>query len=1369
MTIHQGGNSVIDNVPYSLNTNVNDSIYSEKGTGRKDAEDHTPSKITDLEKNVDHSIPSFPENDPKNYSEFVNLNPPKRPDLEHTRGSSWHTASENVNDLAANDSTRVQTPEFITQTMEDENVEVPPLERDERDAAAAHTSKANRNSARQMWAQLMASVRKFKREDEKPILKENLPAINLFEAAIPASLPIAKHFIRDKSGQPVLPIITDLIKVSVLDVEPKHNRIHSTFTIQVEYGTGPHAIRWLIYRQLRDFINLHSHFLFFEFQHRFSGRRMKLPKFPKEVLPYLVKLRGYQKILYSNPSDQLIDETHSISDISWESHSQDGDRTTGQPRHANNGRKKHGNFWTIQGNTLGVYLQEMIHNLQFFPEVNVLYSFLEFSSLGLYLAGAGTFHGKEGFATLKRNYSPTQYMLCCNTTMMKTRSQPFWIIVSESCIILCDNMLSMQPADVFIWDVDFEITRKNFRKAHSKDTNEKIRLSHHSFKIKNRQKVMKLSVRSGRWLQQFINSVQVAQGLTAWCEIHRFDSFAPVRTNVAVQWMVDARDHMWNVSRAIKNAKRCIMIHGWWLSPELQMRRPYSMAHKWRIDRILNEKAHEGVMVYIMIYRNIDATIPIDSFHTKEHLQSLHPNIYVIRSPSHFRQNALFWAHHEKLVVVDDAITFIGGIDLCFGRYDTPQHILYDDKPVADKTGLCEQTWRGKDYSNARVHDFFDLTEPYKDMYDRLAVPRMGWHDVSMCIIGQPARDAARHFVQRWNYLIQCKKPARKTPLLIPPPDFTTDQLTDSQLTGTCEVQVLRSAGLWSLGLVDTVEQSIQNAYVTCIEKSEHFIYIENQFFVTSTTCEGTTIENRVGDALVERIIRAHKNNEKWRGVIMIPLLPGFEGQIDLQEGGSLRLIVECQYRSICHGEHSIFGRLNAKGIDGSKYLRFYGLRGWAHLGENHELVTEMIYVHAKILIADDRVAVIGSANINERSLLGNRDSEIAAVIRDTLTIDSKMDGKPYKVGKFAHTLRKRLMREHLGLETDVLEQREYNMDGLDRDTEWKRVEVWTPDEGNAINGSAYTAEELKMKYRSQSQFTTTPDILRKAEESMKKLDQRVSLIPSSIEFNIKTQKDKVEFEKNYEKSKKGPDVIANALVGGIPLSLKTKEDSLYELSKFSQCGEDQRPMVLKDPDHLVPEPSRPHCGNGLAFYDDIPLLEVNPISGETIPKFDASSFEDPVCDEFFEDIWSKVASNNTTIYRHIFRCVPDDEMLTWESYNEWKKYGKRFKEEQARWRQEELSNLHETHEKSENDPKNPKAGSQGSGNTSASEDSKTEKPKTRTNNGLQVPDKRVVYDLLRGIRGQLVELPLKWMSTESNARNWLSSIDKIPPLEIYD
>ena len=45
--------------------------------------------------------------------------------------------------------------------------------------------------------------------------------------------------------------------------------------------------------------------------------------------------------------------------------------------------------------------------------------------------------------------------------------------------------------------------------------------------------------------------------------------------------------------------------------------------------------------------------------------------------------------------------------------------------------------------------------------------------------------------------------------------------------------------------------------------------------------------------------------------------------------------------------------------------------------------VTEQIYVHSKVMIIDDKIALIGSANINDRSMNGDRDSELAIIVED--------------------------------------------------------------------------------------------------------------------------------------------------------------------------------------------------------------------------------------------------------------------------------------------------------------------------------------------------------------------------------------------------
>jgi len=83
---------------------------------------------------------------------------------------------------------------------------------------------------------------------------------------------------------------------------------------------------------------------------------------------------------------------------------------------------------------------------------------------------------------------------------------------------------------------------------------------------------------------------------------------------------------------------------------------------------------------------------------------------------------------------------------------------------------------------------------------------------------------------------------------------------------------------------------------------------------------------------------------------------------------------------------------------------------------EMDAFVSEELYIHSKLLIADDRKVICGSANLNDRSQLGSHDSEIAVLIEDQEEIDSYMAGRPWKAKKFAASLRRQLFRKHIGL-----------------------------------------------------------------------------------------------------------------------------------------------------------------------------------------------------------------------------------------------------------------------------------------------------------------------------------------------------------------
>lgn len=897
-------------------------------------------------------------------------------------------------------------------------------------------------------------------------------------AGCPAALFASTHFLRDEHGQRRAPLLLAMLGVRVEHLTPGHARFgddspasdgskaanggandeegssifegafdkteddpRGLFKLHLEYGIGENRLKWSVIKSYKDLSSMHSRLKLVSFQENTINKLyIDHNGYHRFYLPHFPRIDEHEAPLFANkkPTSRLDAVAFSSSSSSSSSNSStssmnfamdtirvkhlqdliDEPEDTTQPMHLR----------------LERYLRLLNIALCLRPQANRLFQFYELSPIGNLLSYEENHQSKQGYliirSTAKSQGWRVSHFKMNDFKEMIERHTTKWFVVRHSYILYVSDLYSTTPLDIFLMDSKFKI-----KFSGSKNGDDSLNLTELDWNPKNSKIGTKLLItlhngerklqvicRSESSLKQWVSSISHVAQNSIWTKRHRFDSFAPVRKNAFCKFLVDGRDYFWALSEALRMAEDVIYIHDWWLSPELYMRRPVNGNQEFRIDRILKERAEKGVKVFIVVYRNVANTVGTDSLWTKHSMLSLHPNIHLIRSPNQWLQNTYFWAHHEKMTVIDNTIAFVGGIDLCYGRYDTPEHVLKDDHDL-----LKDQIFPGKDYSNARVCDFYELDKPFESMYDRRKIPRMPWHDVHMMTIGEAARDLARHFVQRWNYLLRQKRPSRPTPLLTPPSDFRKEQLENSPFfqmlkpRSTCEIQVLRSAGAWSLGLKET-EKSIQNAYLKLIETSEHFIYVENQFFISTSHWDGVVIENKIGDAIVDRIIRANSEGKTWKAVIVIPLMPGFDSPVDQPEASSVRVIMQCQYQSISRGETSIFSRLKKLNIDPLQYIQFFSLRKWAAIGPNEKLVTEQLYVHGKVLIADDRSCIIGSANINERSQAGNRDSEVAMIIRDTDLVKSKMDGQDYYAGRFAFELRKRLMREHLGCSVDLVE-----------------------------------------------------------------------------------------------------------------------------------------------------------------------------------------------------------------------------------------------------------------------------------------------------------------------------------------------------------
>ncbi|XP_019695668.2 phospholipase D1 isoform X1 [Felis catus] len=733
---------------------------------------------------------------------------------------------------------------------------------------------------------------------------------------------------------------------------------------------------------------------------------------------------------------------------------------------------------------------------------------------------------------------------CCGQGRACYRWSKRWLIVKDSFL------LYMKPdsgaiAFVLLVDKEFKI------KVGKKETETKYGL-----RIDNLSRTLILkcnSYRHARWWGGAIEEFIQKYG-TNFLKDHRFGSYAAIQENTLAKWYVNAKGYFEDVANAMEEAQEEIFITDWWLSPEIFLKRPVVEGNRWRLDCILKRKAQEGVRIFIMLYKEVELALGINSEYSKRTLMRLHPNIKVMRHPDHVSSSVYLWAHHEKIVVIDQSVAFVGGIDLAYGRWDDNEHRLTDvgsvkrvtvgpslssftaettesmeslslqdknkasnnlptlrtvddmdsklkgvgksrkfskfslyrhlhrhhlhdadsissidsassycnhcrsrqnlihglkphlklfhssskseqglTRPNVDtsslrslQTGMGElhgetRFWHGKDYCNFVFKDWVQLDKPFADFIDRHSTPRMPWHDIASAVHGKAARDVARHFIQRWNFtkIMKSKYRSLSYPFLLPKSQTTAHELK-YQVPGSvhANVQLLRSAADWSAG-IKYHEESIHTAYIHVIENSKHYIYIENQFFISCA--DDKVVFNKIGDAIAQRILKAHRENQRYRVYVVIPLLPGFEGDISTGGGNALQAIMHFNYRTMCRGENSILGQLKAKlGNQWINYISFCGLRTHAELEGN--LVTELIYVHSKLLIADDNTVIIGSANINDRSMLGKRDSEMAVIVQDTETVPSVMDGEEYQAGRFAQGLRLQSFRVVLGYLSDPSE-----------------------------------------------------------------------------------------------------------------------------------------------------------------------------------------------------------------------------------------------------------------------------------------------------------------------------------------------------------
>ncbi|KAL3344321.1 hypothetical protein AABB24_023649 [Solanum stoloniferum] len=497
-----------------------------------------------------------------------------------------------------------------------------------------------------------------------------------------------------------------------------------------------------------------------------------------------------------------------------------------------------------------------------------------------------------------------------------------------------------------------------------------------------------------------------------------------------------------DICYAISEAHHLIYIVGWSVFHKIKLIReptsPLPRGGDLTLGELLKYKSQEGVRVLLLLWD--DKTSHDKFFITTEGLMGTHDeetkkffkhsSVICVLSPRYassklsiMKQQVVgtMFTHHQKCILVDTQApgnnrkitAFLGGLDLCDGRYDTPEHRLFRDLDTVFKD---------------------DVHQP--NFPPGTKAPREPWHDLHCRIDGPAAYDMLINFAQRWRRATKWRefsflkktmarwhddamlKIERISWILSPafavskerteiPEDDPELYVSREDHTENWHVQIFRSIDSGSVqgfprstdvaeeqNLISSkdlvVDKSIEAAYIQAIRSAQHFIYIENQYFLGSSyawpSYKDAGADHLVPMELALKIANKIRSKERFCVYVVMPMWPeGDPKSTTMQEILYWQSqTMQMMYQVIAR-ELKSMQLLDSHPLD---YLNFYCLgnrEANAQSSCDAEKVSDsfkfqrfMIYVHAKGMIVDDEYVIMGSANINQRSLAGSKDTEIA-------------------------------------------------------------------------------------------------------------------------------------------------------------------------------------------------------------------------------------------------------------------------------------------------------------------------------------------------------------------------------------------------------
>jgi phosphatidylserine/phosphatidylglycerophosphate/cardiolipin synthase-like enzyme/membrane protein DedA with SNARE-associated domain len=312
-----------------------------------------------------------------------------------------------------------------------------------------------------------------------------------------------------------------------------------------------------------------------------------------------------------------------------------------------------------------------------------------------------------------------------------------------------------------------------------------------------------------------------------------------IKTAHRASFLIDGDAYFRAVHEAMSRARQSIMIVGWDLHSGLRLiREGESGDYPQTLGKFLDYLARERdeLNIYLLSWDFAMIYAMEREFFPRYKLEWLtHKRIHFLLDGEH----PIGASQHQKIVVIDDAVAFAGGLDLSKWRWDTSEH-LPENKLRVDPDG-----------------------KPYPP-----------FHDVQMVVDGEVASALAELVRQRWQRACG-KLPAEADAHRVddPWPASVTPDFTETAVAICCTLPQYKE---------HQEVREVESLYLDSIAAARRAIYLENQYLSSF----------RIGEALKGRLL----DEEGPEVVMVLPLQTGGwleQHTMDVLRGRIVRILRE--------------------------------------------------------------------------------------------------------------------------------------------------------------------------------------------------------------------------------------------------------------------------------------------------------------------------------------------------------------------------------------------------------------------------------------------------------------------------------------------